>query len=303
MRSVYGWLWDAVMSPVLERLKGFEAVTLIASGHTAALPFHLASHTAGGDVAGSRGAIDEVTLTVAPNARALAPELPARAFGQSDVLCIADPQPTSAAPLPAARLEAQVIAALAGGRARLLTGDAASVDAVLAGLRDADVAHFACHGAANASEPLRSGLLLSGDQWLTLGDLLSLRLPRCSLAVLSSCDSGVSGEHLPDEMLALPAGFLHAGVECVVASLWRVPDAATAFVMAAFYDEWRLGASPAFALRQAQRWVRDSTDREKRERFRELSAALELHPAAAPDDDARSFEDPFYWGAFVYVGR
>jgi CHAT domain-containing protein len=45
----------------------------------------------------------------------------------------------------------------------------------------------------------------------------------------------------------------------VAGSLWSVPDLSTALLVRKFYRNLRAGDSPAQALRQAQRWLRDST--------------------------------------------
>src|SRR5262249_16292753 len=61
-----------------------------------------------------------------------------------------------------------------------------------------------------------------------------------------------------DEYVGLPSGFLFAGATCVVASLWSVPDLATAVLMGRFYANWReRGLHIGAALREAQRWLRD----------------------------------------------
>jgi CHAT domain-containing protein len=66
-----------------------------------------------------------------------------------------------------------------------------------------------------------------------------------------------------------------AGARTVVASLWQVPDRATAELMRQFYgymlDE---GLPPAAALRKAQ-----------------LASAAQ-----------RRWSDPYFWGGFVLVG-
>ena len=106
-------------------------------------------------------------------------------------------------------------------------------------------------------------MLLAGKHALTLRDLLDIRLDHARLAVLSACETGVPGTELPDEVVSLPAGMLQAGVAGAVASLWSVNDLSTAMLMERFYRLWRKdGVEPAHALRQAQIWLRDTTNRE-----------------------------------------
>ena len=113
--------------------------------------------------------------------------------------------------------------------------------------------------------PLSSCLLLHSDtateraSKLTLSDLLVERLEGSKLVVLSACSTGVTEESLTDEYVGLPAGFLYAGCETVVASLWPVDDECTTMLMREFYREMRrlTNDAPA-ALRAAMLWLRDS---------------------------------------------
>jgi CHAT domain-containing protein len=93
----------------------------------------------------------------------------------------------------------------------------------------------------------------------------------------------------------------------------------TAMLMVRFYHSWRSeGLEPHEALHQAQIWLRDTTNGQKRQYFQqflpEFSAyartmRLPYHVAdmlykvvALAEDDVRSFAHPFHWAAFQYVG-
>jgi hypothetical protein len=297
-----GWLWPAAMGPVLDALSGHDRAVLVPAGLLALAPLHAAWTPAppGATVTGRVYGIDRLLLTYAPNARSLRP----RAAPEPAVrlLAVHDPEPTAAAPLPSAR--AEVAAALhAFDDARELHGPAATVEAVLAGLADATVVHFACHGRADPQQPLEGGLLLAGDRVLRLRDLLAHRMPRVRLAVLSACETGVIGTALPEEVVGLPSGLLQAGVGGVASTLWAVDDTATALLVGYFYQHYR--GSPAEALRDCQRWLRDSTNGEKLAAFAEPPADLNP-PAAGPLREfwaaARAYSHPYHWAAFTYVG-
>jgi hypothetical protein len=74
----------------------------------------------------------------------------------------------------------------------------------------------------------------------------------------------VIGTRLPDEVVAPPSALLRAGFAGIVASLWAVTDISTAMLMARFYHFWKHEEyAPDEALRQAQIWLRDSTNGEK----------------------------------------
>jgi CHAT domain-containing protein len=73
------------------------------------------------------------------------------------------------------------------------------------------------------------------------------------LVVLSGCRTAVGRQLEGEGTMGLARGFMYAGASRVVASLWKVDDAATAELMARFYEGMlRDGLRPAAALRRAQ---------------------------------------------------
>ena len=136
----------------------------------------------------------------------------------------------------------------------MLTGSAATVEATLAALDGARVAHIACHGRFRSDNPLFSALELA-DGPLTALDIQGLRRAP-DVLVLSACDVALSERHPGDELLGLSAALLAAGTRTIVASVVPVPDAATRRLMLAFHTHLRAGASPAAALAAAQAGLR-----------------------------------------------
>jgi CHAT domain-containing protein len=209
----------------------------------------------------------------------------------------------------------EVTTALVGfDKALQLSGTQANRQAVLDSIAHHTVLHFSTHGVAEWFTPLQSKLKLS-DGYLTLDELLNQQLPGARLAVLSACETGIPGMVLLDEIISLPAGFMQAGVAGVVASLWSVADVSTAMLMARFYELWRKdNLELPEALRQAQLWLRDSTDGEKKRYFQSSLpefVGLRLSEEIADsffkavvfnNPDAHSFAHPFYWAAFTYTG-
>jgi CHAT domain-containing protein len=114
--------------------------------------------------------------------------------------------------------------------------------------------HFATHGQFNREAPLKSALLLApdarSDGMLTVDKLYSLHL-NANLVTLSACETGMSKIATGDDMVGLTRGFLYAGSSSIVASLWKVDDLATAFLMTLFYKELDTG-NTGHALRTAQ---------------------------------------------------
>jgi CHAT domain-containing protein len=180
--------------------------------------------------------------------------------------------------------EGEAIAALVPEDQRLLaSGFAANRATALDGtLHDFRYLHFATHGVIDARYPRLSALVLSQfddrgnpqDGTLRLNDVYNMRLS-ADLVVLSACDTALGREVRGEGLLGLTQGFLSAGARRLVASLWQVPDRATAELMTKFYGYLLTdGLRPAEALRRAQMW----------------SASQ------------RRYQNPYYWGGFVLVG-
>ena len=126
---------------------------------------------------------------------------------------------------------------------------------------------FACHGFMNDLHPFQSGLALAPtpgfDGYLSVSEVLALDV-RADLVVLSACESGLPTRMRGDGMSGLAGAFLYAGSPRVLASLWKVDDAATKVFMEAFHRHWRpaAGARPlpvAACLRKAQEAVRTAS--------------------------------------------
>ena len=136
----------------------------------------------------------------------------------------------------------------------MLTGKDATVDAALAALDGAKLAHVACHGRFRSDSPLFSSLELA-DGPLTALDLQRLRRAP-ELLVLSACDVALSERHPGDELLGFSAALLASGTRTIVASVVPVPDAAARRLMLDFHRRLAGGASPATALAAAQAGLR-----------------------------------------------
>ena len=188
--------------------------------------------------------------------------------------------------LPFTRREASSIRTIAPAGAALVALDfdasrPALMDPKLSRYR---IVHVAAHGLVNAARPELSGILLSlfdrdgrpQPGFFTAGDALGLDLP-ADLVVLSGCRTALGREMKGEGIVGLTRGFLYAGAQRVVASLWKVDDAATAALMERFYRAL-LGPRrlpPAAALRAAQ---------------------LELRSQPR-------FRHPYYWAGFQLVGE
>lgn len=116
------------------------------------------------------------------------------------------------------------------------------------------------HGLVDARHPELSGLLLSlvdeygrgQEGFLGLEDIYNLKLP-VDLVVLSACETALGEEISGEGMIGLTRGFIYAGANRVVASLWNIDDLATTDLMTRFYANLeKRKMPPAAALRKAQ---------------------------------------------------
>ena len=72
------------------------------------------------------------------------------------------------------------------------------------------------------------------------------------VVVLSACQTGLGKEIKGEGLVGLTRGFMYAGAQRVVASLWQVDDLATAELMKRFYNGMlKDNLRPAAALRAA----------------------------------------------------
>jgi CHAT domain-containing protein/tetratricopeptide (TPR) repeat protein len=120
-------------------------------------------------------------------------------------------------------------------------GEAARSPLVLSGL--------VCSGANRPETPERGILSADAIAGLLLDDL--------HLAVLSACDTGLGDVAGGEGVFGLQRAFHLAGCRNVVASLWKVDDAATAALMTRFYghlfhEDMAQRLPPVEALRRAQ---------------------------------------------------
>jgi CHAT domain-containing protein len=315
-------LWETVMAPIIQALQNLNAskAVLIPSGLLSFLPLHAAWTSDDSRPTGRRYALDDIQFTYSPNALSLNTTRQIATVTPATSLLAID-NPTEDLPNSQPEVE-NAIATFP--KHQVLRHEQATREAVLAAIPNHSALHFSCHGFADFRTPLNGGLLLANHGNLTLKDFFNTQLNGIRLAILSACETGLPGAELPDEALSLPTGLLQAGVAGVAASLWAVDDLSTMMLLSRFYDLWRPQGpgieplDPPEALRQAQIWVRDTTNDEKVAYFSNFmpefnsqtptdkmaaETANYLHKAlifSRPQE--QDFEAPFHWAAFTYVG-
>jgi tetratricopeptide (TPR) repeat protein len=180
--------------------------------------------------------------------------------------------------LESASGEAATVAAILG--VEPLLGAEATVDAVRHGFATAEVVHVAAHARFSPGDPLDSVIALA-DGDLSAHDLVGM-WNTADIVVLSACESGSGVPVLGGEVLGFATALLRSGVKTVMASLWSVDDAATAYMMQQFYAAMvQFYAAMVEGVPAANALVAAAT-------------AVRSQPGWAP---------PYYWAGFVVYQR
>ena len=137
--------------------------------------------------------------------------------------------------------------------------------------------YFAGANRVLAGKPTAQGL---DNGVLTAMEAGSLDLRGTELVVLGACNTGQGDVKNGEGVFGLRRALEEAGAQSVLMSLWSVPDRETLELMQRFYKKWLSGVEIHEALKQAQL--------EMREQVRMSHNGKDL---------------PYYWGAFVLVGR
>ena len=116
--------------------------------------------------------------------------------------------------------------------------------------------HLAAHGQLNPVNPLFSRIVLApggdADGLLEVHEIYGLDLAKASLIVLSACQTQMGAQSRGDDVVGLSRAFIYAGAPTVIASLWKVDDKATSYLMTSLYTNLKKGMGKAAALWAAQ---------------------------------------------------
>jgi CHAT domain-containing protein len=182
--------------------------------------------------------------------------------------------------LPGAEREANRIADLF--KTKAWVGSQATKAAIVPRLSQARIIHLATHGLLDDLKGLGtpgaialapSGTGEPNDGLLTANEILDLKL-NAELVVLSACDTG-RGKITSDSVIGLSRSLILAGTSSVMVSLWSVPDAPTAELMAEFYQNW------------------EERKMDKAQALRQAMLTIMKRPGATPRD----------WAAFTLIGE
>ncbi|MEL7118303.1 MAG: CHAT domain-containing tetratricopeptide repeat protein [Bacteroidota bacterium] len=163
------------------------------------------------------------------------------------------------------------------------TGTGATESNIKANIQKGKVLYFGTHAIANASDPLRSKLVLAKemgaqkeDGYLHAYEFFGLPL-EAELALLNACESGLGNLQTGEGMISLAYSLHYAGCPSTVMSLWKVDEKISTSISQDFIDYLNEGYSKSKALRQAK---------------------LDYLETASP-----ALQHPFYWGGMVLMGK
>ncbi len=255
-----------------------------------------------------RAALQKLALPLPAPAPAVLPtSSAARGTGNSSTL----------SPLPGTGIEVNTIATLMqqnGWTTHIYTHDLA-LKGIVEHTGNLRLVHIATHGffladpqiktngtalgqnvISQVDDPmLRSGLYFAGANRTLAGKSLpvgvdngvltaleagNLNLAGTELVVLSACNTGQGEVKNGEGVFGLRRALEEAGAQSILMSLWSVPDKETLELMQTFYKLWLSGTDKHEAFKQAQLIIREEVK--------------QAH-------DGKDL--PYYWGAFVLVGR
>ncbi|MBD0265505.1 MAG: CHAT domain-containing protein, partial [Tolypothrix sp. Co-bin9] len=140
---------------------------------------------------------------------------------------------------------------------------------------------FLVTGKRVEANPQKSRRAETYNERLSITDLYELisnnrdRNNPIQLLTLTACETAVGSDR---ETLGLAGIAIQAGSQSAMASLWKIDDAATAQLIAKFYQSWHSGLSKAKALQATQiAWLQAHQQQ------------LESHPG--------------YWAPFILIGN
>lgn len=245
-------LYEKLIQP-FEKMISTNSLTIVPHGALHYLPFNVL-------MSGEKHLIDIYNIRVLPSASVMKFLKIRRKGHTGELIAFGNPDMRDLKyDLPFAQNEALIITKDRPNSQALLREKATETAAKTYSSRFRFV-HFACHGKFNPDKPLDSGLMLSKDSnndgILTVGELYDMQL-NADLVTLSACETALGKISNGDDVVGFTRGFLYAGTNSIVSSLWQVDDKATSILMQQFYKFLETDNKRS-ALRKAQLKVKET---------------------------------------------
>lgn len=278
-------LYDILLGPLAESLRGAASVRIVPDGPIWRLPFHALVDRRGSHL------IERMPVAYSPSLAITRTATP-HPGAQRTLLAFGDPavrtetaamtrsmyRDVELGRLPDAATEARAIARFYGD-ANVRTGADAREDAFKNDAPSYRVLHLAAHSIIDDRTPMFSSIVLASsgkdpveDGLLDAREIAALDL-HADVAVLSACATARGSVTAGEGVVGLSWAFLAAGVPTTVVSQWKVVSASTAELMIDFHRRMSDGQKTAEALRTAM-------------------LALRRNPR---------WRHPFYWAPFAAI--
>jgi CHAT domain-containing protein len=282
-------LYNSLVAPAAEQLKGIDTLCIVPDGFLWNLPFQALMPASERYLLEDHPIYYIPSLSVlremsngkrgVPNANSLI------AFG-NPVIGKDEQRQVDLCPLPEAENEVVSISKSPALKAKkVFIGREASEREFKALAPGFSVIHLATHGVLDNRNPLYSHLLLTksegdvqNDGLLEAREIMDMRL-NADLAVLSACETA-NGKIAPGEgVMGMSWAFFVAGTRSMLVSQWKVNSSSTSQLMVDFYQQSDLVQNR-----------RDGTN----------ASALRAAALKLMKDDR--YRHPFFWASFVLVG-
>ncbi len=238
-------LYDLLLRPIADDIEAYDHVQLIPVMSMYYVPFAALINRV--SESEWRYAVEEHQFGYVSSTNLLSLLMTNPKSGNDGILLMGDADGS----LPAARDEVKEIGNLVTNKV-VLTGNEVTLTNLLKNAGNAGIIHLATHGFLNEKVPSKSNILMAQDKRLSLPEAFNLPLGHTDMVVLSACETGKGGGS-GLEYATMARAFTNAGASTVLATLWKVNDAATKELMVRFYSHLLAGDDKFTALANAQR--------------------------------------------------
>ena len=275
-------LYDSLLAPISDALRGTTRLVIVPDGALWALPFQALIDERG------RYLIETHAISYAPSLAVLSEMQRAaslKRLADNPVSLLAFGTASSGAEAEVERL-ANIYPAK---RSRVFTGASAREESFKSEAERHAVLHVAAHGTVDDANPMYSHIRLAAepetaeateDGLLEAWEIARLRL-RADLVVLSACETARGRAAAGEGVIGLSWALFVPGAPASIVSNWKVYSASTTELMVGFHRRLRR-TSGAYATRPT-----------KAEALRQASLFLLRE---------RNLRHPFYWAGFVLIG-
>lgn len=273
-QTLYQWL----IEPLSDKLAQYhiETLIIIPDGALRTMPFS-ALHD------GKQFLIEKYALVIAPGLCLEEPQTSRPQKGKKSQVLLGGLSEgvQDFSPLPYAKYELEQLHKLLGVQEKPLLNQTFTLENLSQKMKETGyfIVHIASHGQFSANLEntfiLTYNDQLSMDKLQRLMNLKTLQDTPVDLLALSACETAVGDDRAA---LGLAGVALKAGVKSALASLWKVDDEATPFLVLEFYRQLqKSGLSKAKALQHAQKKM--------------LAQSKHKH-----------YRHPYFWSPFLLVG-